>query len=207
MSDRTVERPRQTGRDSRQSRYSIEASSDASNGRRDRPLWALSPMVRDAGDDDDRGMNSASQLQDRASEIVEAVRGFQAAAEEPASHAAAPDSLAALEEALQMLSASWYQLAGDASPGIVDRWRGRGSEAPSWPRFDGLSREQEARLTSTLHDVAAAFARCARACREARSGVTPIIAGRGAASRADGRRHGNEFPYFQRHERPGRRVA
>jgi hypothetical protein len=151
-------------------------------------------------------MNSASQLHNRASDLVEAARGFQAAAVKPASHAAAPDSLAALEEALQMLSASWYQLAGDASPGIVERRCGRGSEAPSWPRFDGLSREQEVRLMGTLHDVAAAFARCARACREARSGVTPI-AGRGAASRADGPRHGNEFPHFQRHERPGRRVA
>jgi hypothetical protein len=164
-------------------------------------------MVRDAGGDDDRGMNTASQLHDRASDIVKAARGFQAAAEEPASHAAAPDSLAALEETLQVLSAAWYRLAGDASPGIVERRCGPGSEEPSWPRSDGLSREEEVRLIGTLHDVAAAFARCARACREARSGVTPIIAGRGAASRADGRRHGNEFAHFQRHERPGRRVA
>ena len=139
-------------------------------------------MVRDAGGNHDRGMNSPSQLHDRASDIVEAARGFQAAAEEPASHAAVPDSLASLEETLQVLSAAWYQLAGD-------------------------SREQEVRLSGTLRDVAAAFARCARACREARSGVTPIIAGRGAASRADDRRDGNEFPHFQRYERPGRRVA
>jgi hypothetical protein len=139
-------------------------------------------MVRDPGGDDDRGMNSASQLHDRASDIVTAARGFQAAAEAPTSHAAVPDSLAALEETLQVLSAASYQLAGD-------------------------SREEEVRLIGTLHDVAAAFARCARACREARSGVTPVIAGRGAASRADGRRHGMEFPHFQRHERPGRRVA
>jgi hypothetical protein len=164
-------------------------------------------MARDAGRDHDRGMNSASQLHDRASDIVVAARGFQAAAEEPASHAAAPDSLTALEEALQALSAAWYRLAADASPGIVERRGAPGSEAHSWPRFDGLSREEEVRLIGTLHDVAAAFARCARACREARSGVTPIITGRGAASRADGRRHGNEFPHFQRHERPGRRVA
>jgi hypothetical protein len=139
-------------------------------------------MVRDAGGQHDRGMNSTSQLHDRASDVVKAARGFQAAVEEPATHAAVPDSLAALEETLQVLSAAWYQLAGD-------------------------SREQEVRLIGTLQDVAAAFARCGRACREARSGVTPIIAGRGAAGRADGRRHGNEFPHFQRYERPGRRVA
>jgi hypothetical protein len=164
-------------------------------------------MVRDAGGDHDRGMNSPSQLHDRAADIIDAARDFQAAAEEPASHAAAPDSLAALEEALQVLSAAWYQLAGDASPGTVERRCGPGLDEPSSPLFDGPSREDEVRLIGTLHDVAAAFARCARACREARSGVTPIIAGRGAASRADGRRHGNEFPHFPRHERPGRRVA
>jgi hypothetical protein len=164
-------------------------------------------MVRAAGGNHDRGMNSPSQLHDRASDIVEAARGFQAATEARASHAAVPDSLAALEETLQVLSAAWYRLAGGASPGVVERRCGRGSEAPSWPPFDGLSSEQDVRLIGTLHDVAAAFARCARACREARSGVTPIIAGRGAASRADGHRHGNEFPHFQRHERPGRRVA
>jgi hypothetical protein len=56
-----------------------------------------------------------------------------------------------------VLSAAWYQLAGDASPGIVGRRCGHG------------------------------------AYREARSGATPIIAGRGAASRADGRGHGNGF--------------
>jgi hypothetical protein len=106
-----------------------------------------------------------------------------------------------------VLSAAWDQLAGDASRGVVERRCGHGSEEPSSPWFDGRSREDEVRLIGTLHDVAAAFARCARAGREARSGVTPIIAGPGAASRADGRGHGNEFPHFERHERPGRRVA
>jgi hypothetical protein len=102
-------------------------------------------MVRAAGGNHDRGVNSPSQLHNRASDIVEAARGFQAAAEEPASHAAVPDSLAALEEALQVLSAAWYQLAGDASPGIVERPCGPGSEEPSWPWFDGRSREEEVR--------------------------------------------------------------
>jgi hypothetical protein len=74
-----------------------------------------------------------------------------------------------------VLSAAWYQVAADASPGIVERRRGRGSESSSWPRFDGVSREQEARLMATLHDVAAAFAGCARACRDGRSTVAPII--------------------------------
>ena len=126
------------------------------------------------------GMNAADRLHHCAAELVGAARAFHAGAEEPGSHAAAPESLAALEEALQVLSAAWYQLAADASPGIVERRRGPGSEARPWPRFDGVSREQEVRLMGTLHDVAAAFARCARACRDGRSAVGPIIARRAA---------------------------
>jgi hypothetical protein len=150
------------------------------------------------------GMTSADSLHNRAYELVEAARAFHAAAERPRCHPAAPGSLASLEEALQVLSAAWYQLAADALPGIVEGRRGRGSEARSWPQVDGLSREQEVRLMGTLHDVAAALARCARACREGRSTVTPIIARRVAG---DARRHGGEFPPFQRHERPKVRVA
>jgi hypothetical protein len=59
----------------------------------------------------------------------------------------------------------------------------------------------------TLHDVAPGFARCARACREGRSTVTAIIGRRVAAGAVDDRRRGNEFPRFQRHDRPGQRVA
>ena len=144
------------------------------------------------------GMNRADPPPDRASELVDAARAFHASAERPGSHVAAPDVLESLEEALQVLSAAWYQLAADASPGIVERRCGRGSEASSRPRVDGLSREQEVRLMGTLHDVAAAFARCARACRDGRSTATPIIARQVAG--AD--RHGDPFPRFQRHERP-----
>jgi hypothetical protein len=135
------------------------------------------------------GMNSPSHLQDRdlhdrASELAEAARSFQGAAEAPASHAAAPDSLAALEEALQVLSGAWYQLAADASSGIDERRRAR---------HDGCSREREAHLMATLHDVAGAFARCARACRDARSTVTPIIDRRPAATEATDEYAGDEL--------------
>jgi hypothetical protein len=151
-------------------------------------------------------METADRLNTRASELLEDARKFQSAAAQPGCHIDAPDALASLEEALQVLSAAWYQLAADGSPGIVERRRGRASEAPSPPRFDGLPREQEVRLMGTLHDVAAAFARCARACREGRSEITPIVARR-VAGRADHRSHGNEFPRFPRYERPGQRVA
>jgi hypothetical protein len=151
-------------------------------------------------------MEIADRLNTRASELLEEARRFQSAAAQPGCHIDAPDALASLEEALQVLSAAWYQLAADGSPGIVERRRGLASEAPSRPRFDGQSREQDVRLMGTLHDVAAALARCARACREGRSEVTPIIARR-ADDRADHRSQGNEFPRFQRYERPGQRVA
>ena len=118
-------------------------------------------------------MEIADRLNTRASELVEEARRFQSAAAQPGCHIDAPDALASLEEALQVLSAAWYQLAADGSPGIVERRLGRASDAPSRPRLDGLPHEQEVRLMGALHDVAAAFARCARACRDGRSEVTP----------------------------------
>ena len=80
-------------------------------------------------------MNSPSLLQERASELAEAARTFQIAAGQPDSHAGARGSLEALEEALQALSAAWYQLAADAVPGIRERQRTRASEVP----FRGLT--------------------------------------------------------------------
>jgi hypothetical protein len=132
------------------------------------------------------GMNTAERLYDRASGLVDAARDFQAAAEQPGSHSAASDTLASLEEALQALSAAWYRLAADASPGAVERRGRRAPGAQSPARLDGLSREQEVRLVGTLHDVAAAFARCARTCRVGRSTVRPIIARRVTAGPAAG---------------------
>jgi hypothetical protein len=153
------------------------------------------------------GMNTANHLRHSALDLVEAARTFQAAAQAPASHGAAPDSLEALEEALQALSAAWYQLAADASPGIVERRRGRDSDEPSWPGVDGLSREQEVRLMGTLHDVAAAFARCARACRDGRAAVTPIIVRGVAAKRPTDRPARDDSSWFEVRERSTERVA
>jgi hypothetical protein len=124
-------------------------------------------------------MDTPTLLHERASEVAEAARTFHTAAGQPGSHAGAPGALGSLEEALQALSAAWYQLAADASPGIRERQRTRSSEVPSWPHVDGLSREDEARLVGTLHDIGGAFARCARACRRGRARVMPVIA-RGA---------------------------
>lgn len=113
-------------------------------------------------------MRTTDPMQDHASELLGAAQRLQAVAQEPGCSAAAPEALASLEETLQVLSAAWYQLAADAAPAAA---------APE------LSREVEVQLVGTLHDVAAAFARCARMCRKGRSTVTPIIA-RAEAARA-----------------------
>jgi len=152
-------------------------------------------------------MKPGQDLSRRASELLEDARRFQSAAAQPGCHIAVPDALGSLEEALQVLSAAWYQLAADVSPGTVERQRGPGSDALSPPRRDGVSREQEVRLMRALQDAAAGFARCANACRQGRSAVTAIIARRAAGGRADDRQHGNAFPRFQRYDRPGQRVA
>ena len=152
------------------------------------------------------GMDTRDPLHNHASELVESARAFHATAARPGGHAAAPDSLATLEEALQALSAACYHLAADASPGTVERRRGPVSEVRSWPPDDGLSREQEVRLVGTLHDVGAAFARCARVCREGRSTITPIIASRVTAG-ADHQRRGGELSWFESRKPPIQRVA
>ena len=138
-------------------------------------------------------MDTPKLLHDRASELAEAARTFHTAAGEPGSHVGSPGSLESLEEALQALSAAWYQLAADASPGIAERRRTRSSEGSSWPHVDGLSREDEVRLVGTLHDIGAAFARCARACRHGRS-------------RLD-RSRGAEVSRFEIPDRPAKSAA
>jgi hypothetical protein len=109
------------------------------------------------------GMTSPEPLRNAVSALVDAAQAFDRAAEARGSHRAAPESLAALQEAQQALSAGWYRLAADAGA--------------SMSRGD-LSREEEVRLIGALQDVAAAFARSARACRDGRSAVAPVIARR-----------------------------
>jgi hypothetical protein len=109
-------------------------------------------------------MTSPHSPEHATSELVEAARAFHCAVEAPGSHGTAPEYLASQQEALRLLSAAWYRLAADAA--AVDA-----------PR-DALSREQEVKLVGAMHDVAAAFSRCARACSEGESTVAPVIARR-----------------------------
>jgi hypothetical protein len=132
-------------------------------------------------------MTSPDPLRDPASALVEAAEDFHHAAEHRGSHLAAPASLESLQEALQVLSAAWYRVAADASA--------------------GLSREQEVRLLGALHDVAAAFARCARACRKGRSTVTPIIAVSMRAGKAGAGHPDGEVSWFATTRSPSEDVA
>lgn len=141
-------------------------------------------------------MTAPDPLHDPASALVDAAEEFHHAAEHRGSHLDAPASLESLQEALQVLSAAWYRVAADASAGIVERERPSGVTVGSWPHRDGLSREQEVRLMGALHDVAAAFARCARACREGRSTVTPVIARSTRAGNAGGEHPDGELSWF-----------
>jgi hypothetical protein len=124
-------------------------------------------------------MTTSHAIDRCASELLAAARAFQSEAEQAGSHVAAPDALESFEEALQVLSAAWYQLAADAVPRAVG--------STSHPAVaHSLSREAEVHLVGTLHDIAAGFARCARTCREGRRLATPIIARSMATQRADG---------------------
>lgn len=152
-------------------------------------------------------MSASDHLDQRAAALTSAAREFRIAAGRPGSHLSAPDSLASLEDALQALSGAWYQLAADASSGIVPQRVGHGPPAGRGPNVDRLAREQEVRLMGALHDVAAAFARCARACREGGATVAPLIAGRVTAGPEDVGGQDSELLWFEVRELPPERVA
>jgi hypothetical protein len=152
-------------------------------------------------------MNSVNSLHDNAAGLIKAAQGFHSAASQPGIHGAAPLYLACTEEALRLLSGAWYQLAADASPRIARRSRPLRAPDAESSGIDGLSREQEARLIATLHDVAAAFARCARSCREGRLAVAPVIAGCAEDEEIEYERSGGESVPVGEHEPQKQRVA
>jgi hypothetical protein len=129
-------------------------------------------------------MELGDNLSKRASELLEDARRFQSAAAQPGSHIAMPEALGSLEEALQVLSAAWYQLAADATPGVAARRHRAAVPVGSRAAQNGLSREAEVRLIGALHDVASGLARSARTCRDGRSVATPIVARREVTEQA-----------------------
>ena len=93
------------------------------------------------------------------------------------------------------------------SPGIVARRVGRGARAGRRPDVDELSREQEVHLMGAPHGVAAAFARCARQCREGRTAAGPLVAHRAAVGPGGARGHDSQLTWFDSREPPPQRVA
>ena len=159
-----------------------------------------SPSFRALGGATIKGMNSPAHIDEHASDLLSAAQAIQEAAGRPGSSRAATATLTCLEGALQALSASWYQIAADA--GLLERRR-EARLAQPWPAAEkGLSREQEVRLIGTLHEVAAAFAQCARTCRDARPTLVPLIDERLSAERPSG-----EPARFEWQMPPTRRVA
>jgi hypothetical protein len=121
-------------------------------------------------------MSSQDPLCAEASALADAANGFRRAAETPGSHESAPEALERAQEALQALSTAWYELAADAVPRIRGRDLRQEPDRTDSPPGGDLSNEQEVRLVGALHDVADAFASCARACRQAETTVGPVIA-------------------------------
>lgn len=113
------------------------------------------------------------RLDRRADELLELAQVLRGASGAPDGPATTPVVLRRLERALQSLSASWYEIAADAA--AASRERGRATERPS-SLVDAPSRPQDAHPMATLHDVGAAFARCARSCREGPLAVAPLLA-------------------------------
>jgi hypothetical protein len=120
-------------------------------------------------------MSSRDVLSGPTAALVDAANAFHRAAETPGSHIGAPESLGAVQAALQILSAAWYQVAADAVPSIHERDPVHTRRGHASSRASGLSREQEVLLIGALHDAAAAFAKCARSCRDSEATVAVII--------------------------------
>lgn len=94
-------------------------------------------------------MEARDRIDRCASDLFDCAWAFHHAAGGRGSSNAAPVALTRLEEALGALSAGWYEVSAD-------------------PAARTLSHEQRKLLAGTLQDIAAAFAQCARRCRQAR---------------------------------------
>jgi hypothetical protein len=137
---------------------------------------------------------SQIHLNHRADDLQSAALAFSKAADCPGASAALGGAVTRLQETLRVLSASLYTLADDAVPELAQRRRlGAGARVE---HASGLSREQEIRVVSTIHDLGAALSCAARSCEAVREVAVPTLASaaaeqteRMAAShtRADGR--------------------
>ena len=120
-------------------------------------VWALVPIASGIFERHDDTMSSTDHIGGHACELLDAARAIHETAGDPGSAEEATAVLARMEEALQLLIAGWYHVAADAAPD------------------NGLSHEQVAHLTGTLHDVAGALARCAHVCRDAQPTLSLLV--------------------------------
>lgn len=120
---------------------------------------------------------NANLLRDRSGAMLVIAREFGEAASRRGCAEAIPEAIGRMEEVLRILSRSWIELGVDAVPEVIERRAG--ARVVGGP----LSREQESRLLTALHDAASELNRAARVCRGARTVVSPLIASRIDAER------------------------
>jgi len=132
------------------------------------------PMVMASLEHDRTAMaprDPAHEVYDAACDLLQAARAIEQAAGRGGVLEAIPATLGTLEEALQVLSASCYRLAGECASSAPRKY-------PQRPRDQGateqrLSRENEAFLMATLHDVGSSVARASRASWTGREITAP----------------------------------
>jgi hypothetical protein len=128
---------------------------------------ATRPVAADASPMATR--DPSHEMYEAACDLIEAARAIEKAAGGEEVSLAVPATLGALEEALQTMSASCYRLAGQCAPKVGTR---RPRAVPGIP----FSRESEAHLMATLHEVGSGIARASRACRKGRETAAPLLA-------------------------------
>lgn len=138
--------------------------------------WVSAPIARALPVNHDLGMSATDQLRVQATDLAARANDLHAIHADPESWSAVPDLLADLEQILRALSASSHELAAGAAPGVSKLRLWLNPRAPTASVQAGLSRQHEVQLISALHDVAAEFNACAKACRKAREVVGLLTA-------------------------------
>lgn len=118
-----------------------------------------------------------SDISSAGSDLRSAAITFSEVADAPGASESFPAALTHIEEGLRAVSESVYRLARDAVPAKCERNRvsAHGREQSRLATEGRLSREQEAHLAATMHELAQDFNRCARCCAKASDSVQPLI--------------------------------
>lgn len=120
-------------------------------------------------------MDATEELRTTLEELEELGTATSRAEQQPEGWTQTPELLRDIERTLLTMSAGFHGVAALAAPTIAAL---RGQTSSGDLPDTGLSREQEVQLMSVLHDVSHDLAAAARACRNGRSIVEPLIARR-----------------------------